>query len=408
MNPAFKIAWRYFRGKKSAQAINIISWISITAIAVSSAAMVILFSVFNGLEGTVKDMYSAFDPEIKITAAKGKFFELPAQKQKAIESVKGLQSTSYSIEDIVLLTGNKEQKVATLKGVDDAWFAICGLNNYMVDGKADWNTTNTYTPSIVGLGISMSLGIDINNDFSGLKIFYPKLGAAITEDPASALNDIIVKPKGTFRIQSEFDDQYVLVPVKAAQYLFHQENKFSSVEMKLRSFKEEAEVKSSLEKILGPDFKVENRFEQNKTFFMIMQGEKWAVFAILLMVLLIASFNMIGSLSMVVLEKKNDIAILRSMGADKTMIRRIFLMEGMLLAGIGGSIGIIFGILVCLGQMYFGWISLPDGFIITAYPVAIQIRDILLVLSTSLVVGLLAALYPSFKAAKQSVFVREE
>src|ERR1700748_605472 len=188
MTPALKIAWRYFRGKKSAQAINIISWISIIAIAVSSAAMVILFSVFNGLEGTVKDMYAAFYPEIKVSAAKGKFFELSDAQKTALQKIKGVREAAFSIEDIVLLTGNKEQKVATLKGVDEYWFKVCGLDTYMVDGKATFKTDNNYTPAIVGLGISMSLGVDINNDFSGLKVFYPKLGAAITEDPASALN----------------------------------------------------------------------------------------------------------------------------------------------------------------------------------------------------------------------------
>ncbi len=408
MTPAFKIAWRYFRGKKSAQAINIISWISIVAIAVSSAAMVILFSVFNGLEGTVQDLYSAFYPEMKITPSKGKFFELSDKQKQGIQQLKGVHYAASSIEDIVLLTGTKEQKVGTLKGIEDAWFNVCGLDTFMVDGKADFKSNNRYTPAIAGIGVAMSLGIDINNDFSGLKIFYPKLGASITEDPASALNSIIVKPKGTFRIQSEFDDQYILVPLRAAQYLFHQGDKISSVELKLNSVKDEKSVRTKLKAILGESFNIENRFEQNKTFFMIMRGEKWAVFAILLMVLLIASFNMIGSLSMVVLEKKNDIAILRSMGADKGLIRGIFLTEGMLLAGIGGSIGILFGILVCVGQMYFGWVSLPDGFIITAYPVSLQIMDILLVLITALVVGLLAAIYPAFKAARQSVFVREE
>jgi lipoprotein-releasing system permease protein len=408
MSPAFKIAWRYFRGKKSAQAINIISWISIVAIAVSSAAMVILFSVFNGLEGTVRDLYSAFYPEIKVTAEKGKFFDVSKEQQQAVRNINGVHYASFSIEDMVLLTGSKEQKVGTLKGIDDTWFAVCGLDSYMVDGKANWEGATQYTPAIVGLGIAMSLGIDVNNDFSGIKAFYPKLGASISENPQEALNDIIVKPKGTFKIQSEFDEGYVLVPLNAAQYLFHQGNKISSIEIRLNNPKEETAVRQHLVKILGLGFTIENRYEQNKTFYMIMHGEKWAVYAILLMVLLIASFNMIGSLSMVVLEKKKDIAILRSMGAEKGMIRSIFLAEGALLAMVGGSIGVLFGILVCLGQLYFGWISLPDGFIITAYPVALQITDILLVLSTALIVGLLAAWYPAMKAARQSVFVREE
>lgn len=408
MNPAFKIAWRYFRGKKSAQAINIISWISIVAIAVSSAAMVILFSVFNGLEGTVKDMYSAFYPEIKVSPAKGKFFPVTASQKDEITKINGIKHASYSIEDMVLFEGNKEQKVGTLKGVDESWFEVCVLDSFMIDGKATWKNSYGYTASIIGLGISSALGIDVNNDFSGIKAFYPKAGTIITENPQEAMNNIVVKPKGTFRIQAEFDDQYVLVPLNAAQYLFSRENQVSSIEIKLKNLKEEDAVKSSLEEIFGSKVNIENRFEQNKTFFMIMHGEKWAVYAILLMVLLIAAFNMIGSLSMVVLEKKNDIAILRSMGAGKNMIRALFLYEGILQALVGGIIGVVFGSLVCLSQIYFSWFPLPEGFIIDSYPVSLQLTDIMLVFANVLIVGLLAAWYPSLKAARQAVFVREE
>ncbi|KAA5532354.1 FtsX-like permease family protein [Taibaiella lutea] len=408
MNPAFKIAWRYFRGKKSAQAINIISWISIVAIAVSSAAMVILFSVFNGLEGTVKDMYAAFYPEIKVSSVKGKFFQVSDAQKNEISKISGIRHAAYSIEDMVLFEGNKEQKVGTLKGVDDAWFDVCGLDTFMIDGKATWENSGGYTPSLIGLGVEAALGIDINNAFSGVKVFYPKAGASITENPEEVMNNIVVKPKGTFKIQVEFDDQYVLVPLNAAQYLFNKVNQISSVEIKLNSQKDEDAVKEGLEKIFGSKVNIENRFEQNKTFFMIMHGEKWAVYVILLMVLLIAAFNMIGSLSMVVLEKKNDIVILRSMGADKNMIRAVFLYEGILQAIVGGIIGIVFGSLVCLSQMYFGWFPLPEGFIIDSYPVSLQITDIMLVLANTAVVGFLAAWYPSLKAARQAVFVRED
>jgi lipoprotein-releasing system permease protein len=408
MNPAVKIAWRYFRGKKSAQAINIISWISIGAIAVSSAAMIVLFSVFNGLEGTVRDMYSAFNPEIKVTAAKGKFFNVTAAQKSAINKIEGVDVAAYSLEDMVLLNGNDEQKVGTLKGVDENWFKVCKLDSFMIEGTASWQGHEAYTPAITGLDISMSLGIDIKNAFSGLKIYYPRKGANISEDPVTALNSIVVKPEGTFRIQEEFDGQYVLVPLKAAQHLLDVEDKISSIEIKRNIKGSEALIKKELVNILGKGVIIENRFEQNKTFFMIMRGEKWAVYAILLMVLLIASFNMIGSLSMVVLEKKKDIAILKSMGARSSLIRTIFISEGGLLALVGGLIGILTGTLLCLGQQYFGWISFPDGFIINAYPVAMQADDFILVMSTALAVGLLASLYPALKAARQAVYVREE
>lgn len=408
MGPAFKIAWRYFRGKKSAQAINIISWISIGAIAVSSAAMIVLFSVFNGLEDTVKDMYNAFNPEIKITASKGKFFRIPEAKKAQIANIPGIAVASYSLEDMVLLAGNEEQRVAKLKGVDNAWFRVSALDSFMTDGEASWKDNQAYTPAIMGLGVSIALGIDVNNAFTGLKIYYPRQGAAITENPEEALNSIVVKPEGNFRIQDEFDGQYVLVPLEAARHLFGAGDRFSSLEIALKPGASEAKVRKELQQLLGDSFSIANRFEQNKTFFMIMKSEKWAVYAILLMVLLIASFNMIGSLSMVVLEKKKDIAILKSMGARKRMIRAVFLMEGGLLAVFGSTIGMLAGLLFCIGQQYYGWIALPEGFIIDAYPVLMQVKDFMLVAVTALAVGLLAAWYPALKAARQAIYVREE
>ncbi len=408
MGPAFKIAWRYFRGKKSAQAINIISWISIGAIAVSSAAMIVLFSVFNGLEDTVKDMYNAFNPEIKVTAGKGKFFTIPEAQKQAIAAIPGIAAASYSLEDMVLLASDEEQKVAKLKGVDDAWFRVSHLDSFMTSGQAAWKSNTGYTPAIMGLGVSIAMSIDVNNAFSGLKIYYPRHGATITENPEEALNSIMVKPEGNFRIQDEFDGQYVLVPLAAARYLMGTGDQVSSLEISLKRSSDEAGVRRKLQEILGDEVAIANRFEQNKTFFMIMKSEKWAVYAILLMVLLIASFNMIGSLSMVVLEKKKDIAILKSMGARKSMIRTLFLMEGGLLAVFGCSLGMLTGLLLCIGQHYYGWISLPDGFIIDAYPVLLQVQDFTLVAITALAVGLLAAWHPAVKAAKQAVYVREE
>jgi len=410
MSPALKIAWRYFRGKKSAQAINIISWISVSAIAVSSAAMVILFSVFNGLEGTVKQMYSAFYPDIKVTAAKGKFFEITDNEKAKIEKISGVSLASYSLEDMVLLNADDEQKVATLKGVDENWFKVSRLDSFMVDGQASFENKNSYVPAIVGIGVAMSLRIDVQNVFTGLKIYYPKSGAvqSIMDNPEAALNSIQAKPEGSFRIQEEFDEQYILVPFQAAKYLFGTGNKISSLEVKLAPGADEEDVKAQLAEVLGKKAITANRYEQNKTFYMIMKSERWAVYAILLMVLLIASFNMIGSLSMVVLGKKKDISILKSMGARNSMVRAVFLAEGALLAIMGGGIGLLVGLLVCLGQQYFGWIALPDGFIFKAYPVEMHVEDFILVMVTALVVGLIAAWYPAARAAKQSVYVREE
>lgn len=410
MKLAAKIAWRYFRGKKSAQAINIISWISIGAIAVSAGAMIVLFSIFNGLEGTVLDMYSAFYPDIKVTAIKGKFFELSAVQKSEIEKINGIALASYAIEDMVLLSGNDEQKVGTLKGVDRHWFDVSNMDSFIIEGNGRLENNKVYTPAVVGLNIAAALGVDVENAFSSMTVSYPKPEANGTfqHNSEAALNSIIVKPDGLFRIQDEFDSKYVLTTFEAAQHLFGMAGKLSSIELKMKPGANAAAIKKELHRLLGSNVLVDDRFEQNKTLYLVMRSEKWAVYAILLLVLLIASFNMIGSLSMVVLEKKTDMVILKSMGATQRLIRWIFLLEGCLLALLGGVLGVGLGLLLCLGQLQFGWVRLPDGFIINAYPVELRVTDFLLVAGTVLVVGILAAWYPARKAALQPLVLREE
>jgi len=405
---AFRIAKRYFRGKRSIQAINIISWISVGAIAVSAAAMIILFSVFNGLEDKIKEMFTSFYPDLKIEKESGKFFALSQNQKQQLAQLKGITYLSYSLEDMVLLANEEEQKPAMLKGIDKAWFAISGMDSFMLEGEAKWTAPLPYDQVIVGLSIASSLSLDVKDAFVSLNIYYPRQGANLSQNPESALKKLSVKPTGLFHIQEEFDGQYVLIPLNTAQDLFERPNEYSSVEIKTNGAVSEEKLKKSLSEIFGTGYHVENRFQQNKTLFMIMQSEKWAVYFILLLVLVIASFNMIGSLSMLVLEKKKDIVILKSMGARPDLIRLVFLFEGGLLAFSGGFLGILIGFLICLGQQYFGWIELPDGFAMSAYPVSFQFTDFFLVIVTALVVGILAAWYPAEKAAKQGMYLREE
>ena len=405
---AFTIAKRYFGGKKSIQAINIISWISMGAIAVSSAAMIILFSIFNGLENEVKELFTAFYPDLKVSKENGKFFNLSEQQKKEFAQLDGVSYLSYSLEDMVLLANEEEQRPAILKGVDQSWFAISGMDSLMLDGEAKWDQKLPYDQVLIGLTIASALRVDTRDAFASLNIYYPRSGSNLSQNPESALSRLNVKPTGMFHIQDEFDGQFVLTPLSTAQKFLERPNQFTSVEIKTSSSVSEAAMRKNLEQILGEGFKIENRFQQNRTLFMIMQSEKWAVYFILLMVLIIASFNMIGSLSMLVLEKRKDIVILKSMGATPQLIRYVFLIEGGLVAFVGGIIGISVGFLVCLGQMYFGWVELPDGFAMSAYPVAFQLSDFLLVALTTLIVGLLAAWYPAAKAAKQPLYLREE
>ncbi|WP_158605880.1 FtsX-like permease family protein [Taibaiella sp. KBW10] len=408
MNIPFRIALRYFKGKKSAQAINIVTWISIGAIALSATAMIVLFSVYNGLEQYVKSMYTSFYPEVKITATHGKFFPLTDKQKQQIRLVKGVKGASYATEDMALLDGTDHQKVISLKGVDNEWFRVNTMESHITTGTASWPEQSRDIPSNIGVDIVAEMGIDVSNPFNKIQIFYPKADGNISGMPTdAAINSLEVAPYSSFNVQPELDGLYFLVPVAAAQQLFGVGNQYSSVELSLQSAKAESQVIADLKKLLGSEFKVQSRLEQNATLYMVTKTEKWAIYGILLLVLIISSFNMVGSLSMLAIEKKIDVAILKSLGATQQHIYTIFLWVGLILSFIGAVIGMLLGLIIALVQIKFGIIAMGDGFL-EAYPVALKWNDFALVLLTVLFVGFLAALYPARKAAKQLMIFRDE
>jgi len=409
MNVAFHIALRYFKGKKTAQAINIVTWISIGAIALAAAAMVVLFSVYNGLEQYVKGMYTSFYPEVRITPKEGKFFTFTDVQKNAVSKVAGIKYIGYAAEDMALLDGVDHQKVITLKGVDNNWFLVNDMAPHMTVGTAAWPNESTDIPSNIGVDIVAEMGIEVSNPFNKIRIYYPKadgLGAGAVNAEA-AVTSLDLAPYAAFNVQPELDGQYCLVPIAAAQHLFGVAGQYSSVEISLTSPKLEAEVIDKIKTILGKDFTVQSRLEQNATLYMVTKTEKWAIYGILLLVLIISSFNMVGSLSMLAIEKRTDVAILKSMGATPVHIRRIFITVGLLLALAGALIGMILGLIVSLIQIRFGFISMGDGFM-DAYPVALKGADFILVLITVLSIGLIAAIYPARKAARQLMIFRDE
>jgi lipoprotein-releasing system permease protein len=395
----WQLAWRYLRGKRGANIVPILSRISMVAIAVGSCAMIVLFSIFNGFEHLIKDLYKAFYPEIKISAARGKFFSVDEQQFAALKRINGITAVTRVIEDNVLLNANDEQQVATLKGIEGNYQQVNNLRQYMYDGT-DSVTENPIPTALIGLQTANHLGVDIRNVFSRLSIYYPNAEAEnLSLSPQSAFQNLQLQPEGIFRIQDEFDSKYILAPIHRVQELFLQPGKYSSIEIATLGSKQE-EVQQSIRKLLGSGYRVESRYQQNKTLYMVMQTEKWAVYGILVLVLLIASFNMVGALTLLVLEKQKDIAILKAMGAENATIRALFVSEGVLWAVIGGGIGIILGGLFCLGQEHFQWIKLQGAFIIDAYPVEMQWTDFLVVMATVLLVGLLASWYPAVRATR--------
>jgi lipoprotein-releasing system permease protein len=408
MNLAFKIALRYFKGKSSTQAINIVSWISMGAVALSTTAMIVLFSVYNGLESYVKDMYTAFYPEVKVSPVKGKFFTIQSGKMDQLKKIQGVQNIGISIEDMAMLDGHDHQKVIRLKGVDNDWFAVNDMDAFIVAGEKRWAEQNLEVPSCIGTGIVAEMGIDVNNPYQKIQLYYPKASSSFSGlNIASALNGLAVAPFSTFQIQPELDNAYFLIPLKAAQDLFDKAGMISAIEIKLTDAKMLKPVIKELKSVLGADFEVKSRIEQNETLFMATEMEKWMIYGILTLVLVIASFNLVGGLSMLAIEKRVDIAILKTMGMRNTRIRFVFLFLGLFIAAAGAVIGLILGLIILLLQIQWGWLQMGAGFQ-QAYPVEMQLGDFIIVILTVLSVGLAAGAYPALKASKQDLIFRDE
>ncbi len=405
----WQLALRYLRGKKSANAVPILSRISMVAIAVGTGAMIVLFSVFNGFEALVKDTYKAFYPDIKISPARGKFFKLDSSQLLHIIQVEGVNSVTNVIEDNVLAKednmgggankGNDNQLVLTLKGIDKQYFKVNNIHQYLL-GTVDSVSEGQPNTAIAGEQVIKELGVDFNNLFSYIMLYY--LDPTVTNpeaDPASAFQSLRLHPAGAFSVLEEFDSRYILAPLHLAQNLFHAEGMYSSIEINAQP-NDIPVIKDKLQKLLGNGYVIASRYEQNKTMYLVMNTEKWAVYLILLLVLLIASFNMVGALSMLVLEKQKDIAILKAMGMTPAGIQQVVLLEGVLWSLTGGLAGLFLGCGICLLQMKFGLVKINGSFLVDAYPVKIEFTDILVVVATIIVVGVLASLYPSLKATK--------
>lgn len=406
-----QLSWRYLRGKRSGNAVPVLSRISMVAIAVGAAAMIVLFSVFNGFEGVVKQMYKAFYPDVKITAAEGKFFSVDDEQFQKLQGVAGVDIISRVLEDNVLLQSETEERVATIKGIDKEYFKVNNIEPYVLEGNCAVTDEGTPT-AVVGSRLMSELGLDVYNVFNRMIAYYPNPTATpgtFALSPDQAFSSLKLRPDGEFTIQDEFDGKYVLAEIGLVQQLVMEEGNYSSLEVKVKEGYDADDVKESIQSLLGANFKAATRYEQNRTLYIVMRSEKWAVYGILVLVLLIAAFNMVGALSLLVMEKQKDISILKAMGATNGDVSKVFVAEGVLWSMLGGGVGLLIGGLLCFGQQTFGWIKLGGSFIIDAYPVQLQLSDFVLILATVAVIGMLAAWFPSIRAARiQAVSLRAD
>ena len=395
MKLSLYIAKRYLFAKKSRNAINIISAVSVAGVAVGTMALIIILSVFNGLETMVSAIFNTFDPDIKITASEGKTFIPDTERLKQLANVNGLSCYSLTIEDNALLKYGSRQTIATIKGVDDNYARVSSIDSSMWEGEFALRNEKGRPYAIPGIGVAQNLGIRVNF-ITPLEIIFPrKTGSTTNFNAENSLNHKFIFPSGIFEVEKEYDSKYVYIPLEFARELTETEKGVSTIEIKFKQQADPQAVQKDIAKIFGKGFKVQNRYQQQAIFYKVMQSERLAIFFILTLILIIASFNIIGSLTMLIIEKERDIEILKSLGADNNLIRKIFIFEGWLISIIGAFSGIILGFVVCWLQQTYGFVKLnSQSLIMDSYPVVLKMKDFIIVPVTVLLIGYWAAWYP--------------
>ncbi len=395
MRTSLFIAKRYLISKKSHNLINVVSMISVVGLTVGTMALIVVLSVFNGFEGVIKSLYGTFNPDLEITVSNGKTFhyqEFPTTEITALPGVFGLAPV---VEEDALFKYRDNQFIGTIKGLPDEYRQMSSLDTMIIEGAFVLQEGESNF-AIAGAGVAWYLSLNLNDIRHLLSVFVPKRGNASSFQFETAFNNEVIHPAGIFSVQQEFDEKYILVPLRFARKLLDYTDEVTSVEIFVDNTADIDDLQENVQQILGQHFIVKNRFQQNEALYKVMRSEKTAIFLILVFILILASFNMIGSISILIVEKQKDIAVLRSMGADKRLTQRIFLIEGMMISLIGGILGLVLGFVILYLQQQFGLLKLGsgDGFIIDAYPVKMKALEFVGVFFVVQFIGLLATWYP--------------
>ena len=401
MNFSFYIAKRYLFSKKSHNAINVISGVSVCGVALATLALVCTLSVFNGFQNLVTTMFTAFDPELKITAVSGKVFDAQDDRIQSLKQMPEVEVFSESLEDNVMVQYKDRQAMAVIKGVEDNFRQLTAIDSILYGRGEMVLHDEVVAYAIPGIELVSILGTGVRF-LDPLEIYAPKRGSKINvASPASSFNSDYLHSSGlVFAVnQQKYDASYILTSLKFARDLFQYDTEVSSIELKLKEGANINKVQGRIASMLGKDFLVLNRYEQQADTYRIMEVEKLISYLFLTFILLIACFNVIGSLSMLIIDKRADVVTLRNLGANDKIIKRIFLLEGCLISFLGALIGVVLGVALCLVQQESGFISLGSGdsagaFVVDAYPVNVQLTDVLLVLLTVLVISFFSVQYP--------------
>lgn len=407
MNFPLYIARRYLFAKKSHNVINIISIISVVGMATGVAALVVILSVFNGFDLLIRNMFSTYDSDLKIQLVEGKTFPDTLAELNALRAHPSVAVFSEILEENALLKYRNRQHIGRIKGVSRNYPEQTGIDSMIIDGEfLLWRGSQPLV--IMGQGVAIYLNANLAH-FDPLEVFVPRRGRLPSITTATAFNSRAIMPSGVFAIEQEFDTQYIIAPIEFVRGLLNYTNEVTSIEIKLADKVNQSRAQQEIQSILGDNYRVLNRFQQNESLYRTMKSEKLAIGLILSLILVIASFNIIGSLSMLIIDKRKDVETLRSLGADNDMIQRVFMTEGMLISFAGTIVGAGLGLFICWLQVQFKLVKLQGmgAFIVDAYPVDIQLPDIGLILLLVIAIGYLAARFP-VRIITRRIFAQEQ
>lgn len=407
MRLSLLFAKRYLFSRKSHTVINLISGISSFTVAIPVMAMVVLLSVFNGFESLIQSMYRHFDPPIEITAVQGKVFDKSTIDIDAIRALPEVSEVSGVLEEQALFRHRERQTIGTMRGVDSLFPQVVPIEEMVVRGEYAMKFGDI-DQALVGQGIAYTLNLNPMLT-EPLWVYMPRRGRQVMHLPLESYRRREVFPSGAFGLDGETDSEYVLVPLDFAQKILEYDpNRISALAIGLKKGSDPDRARAEIEKITGNDFYVKTRYQQKAELYRLMQYEKWGIYFIILLVLLIASFSVIGSLIMIVVDKKKDTETLITLGADAGLIRRIFIREGILISGIGTAIGLVAGVAICLLQQYFGWVKLAgNSFLVDAYPVEMQGMDLLKIIVSVCLINYLIARLTVGRLIRKNILYKE-
>ncbi len=392
------IAQRYLLAKKSHNLINIVTWISIVSVAVAAFAMIFVLSIFNGFNVVISDNIHKMSPDLQITSVKGKTVNVNDFPFDKIREIKNVELVLPTITEDALFRNHDKQQIGQIKGVPPEFHQVSRIDKSIIK-SGHFGTNADVDCAIPGVVMAYYLGINTNNPFSMIQVYVPRRGNASSFNLENSFNTGQLLVNQTFSTLQEIDETTILAPYDWLSELVGYEGLASDVEIFIKqddrvSARRVEKVKREVMKIIGPEYNVNDQYEQQSTLYKMMKSEKLAVYLILVFILVMATFNVVGSLSMLIIEKKKDSSTIRAMGGDNSLIRRIFTNEGLIISVVGGIIGLILGIIAVLLQQYVGIIRLGDGtgsYIVEYYPVALQLQDVFLVLATITIIGGIAA-----------------